>query len=57
MFLTVGPGISGRDGGAGAYLSTETAEFLLGLTGEADAVVRQLKACQAVAREDRRNYE
>ncbi len=50
---TVGPGTSRRDGGAGAYLSTEAAEFLLGLTGEADDVVRQLKACQAVVREDR----
>ena len=54
---TVGPGTSGRDGRTGAYLSTEAAEFLLGLAGEADAVVLQLKACQAVVVQDRQLRE
>lgn len=50
---TVGTSTSGRDGRAGTELSREAAEFLLILTEEADAVVRQLNACQAVIKEDR----
>ena len=44
----------GRDAEAGAQLSTESARFLLHLTGEADDVVRQLQACQAVVESDRK---
>lgn len=49
---TAGAGRS--DGGSGARLSTEAASFLLRLTGEADDVTRQLGACQAVIKEDRK---
>ena len=48
------PGSGRGDGGSGARLSTEAASFLLRLTGEADDVVRQLSACQAVVMEDRK---
>jgi hypothetical protein len=37
------------DGQARAQLSDEAAEFLTGLASEADDVVRQLGACQAIA--------
>lgn len=43
-----------RDGQAGSDLSGAASEFLLGLTGEADEVVRQLVACQAVIIDDRK---
>ena len=46
-------GAGGRDGPQGADLSDAAAEFLLRLAGEADDVVRQLAACQAVVRADR----
>lgn len=42
-----------RDGGARAELSLPAAEWLVGLASEADAVARQLAACQAVIRADR----
>ena len=48
------PAPSERDGKAGAYLSAEAADFLLGLAGEADDIVRQLTACQAVILDDRK---
>lgn len=38
---------SGRDGGARAELSVAASEFLVSLASEADAVTRQLGACQA----------
>jgi hypothetical protein len=41
------------DGGARAELSEPAAEWLVGLASEADAVARQLSACQAVIRADR----
>ncbi|NNM68932.1 MAG: hypothetical protein HKM00_03000 [Gallionella sp.] len=44
----------GSDGGSPGELSGSASEFLLGLTGEADEVVRQLSACQAVVIEDRK---
>lgn len=45
---------SGRcDGEARAELSTAAAEFLVGLASEADTVVHQLTACQAVVSADR----
>lgn len=44
---------SGSDGGTTAKLSDESAGFLLNLSGEADEVVGQLTACQAVIRSDR----
>lgn len=47
-------GAGGRDGGASAELSGPASEFLVGLASEADAVVRQLAACQAVIAADRR---
>lgn len=43
----------GRDGGTQAELSGTAAEFLLGLTGEADDTARQLSACQAIVKADR----
>lgn len=49
-----GPTAGQRDGGQGAYLSAAAADFLLGLTGEADEVVAQLTACQGVVIEDRK---
>lgn len=47
------PGAGGRDGPKAGELSREAGAFLLELTGEADDVVRQLTACQAVVRADR----
>jgi prophage endopeptidase len=47
------PGAGGRDGAKGGELSREASAFLLELTGEADAVAKQLTACQAVVRADR----
>ena len=44
---------SGRDGPAPGELSREAAEFLLDLAGEADAIVKQLTACQRVVVQDR----
>ena len=41
------------DGETRPYLSIETAEFLVRLTGEADEVVHQLTECQAVVMSDR----
>ena len=46
-------GTGGRDGSTTGELSGAAAEFLLGLTGEADAVAIQLSACQAVIVSDR----
>lgn len=43
----------GRDGPAPGELSREAAEFLLGLASEADALVKQLTACQRVVVQDR----
>jgi hypothetical protein len=42
-----------RDGDTRAELSNEAAEFLVGLASEADEVVKQLGACQAVINADR----
>ena len=47
------PGASGRNGEAGAYLPESTSRFLLGLASEADAVVLQLQACQAILESER----
>lgn len=41
------------DGPARAELSDQAAEFLTGLASEADAVVRQLGACQALVEQQR----
>lgn len=41
------------DGQEGGQLSNEASEFLLRITGEADEVVHQLTACQAVVLSDR----
>ncbi|UXY16731.1 lysis protein [Chitiniphilus purpureus] len=46
-------GTGGRDGEARAELSDEAAGFLVGLAYEADTVVRQLAACQAIVESDR----
>lgn len=43
----------GRDGEARTELPIEASEFLVGLTSEADEVVKQLGACQAVINADR----
>lgn len=51
---TPGSGAVGRDGETRAELSFEASEFLVGLTSEADEVVRQLTACQAVVIADRK---
>lgn len=48
-----GPATGGRDGGTTAELSQPAAEFLVGLASDADQVAEQLKACQALVREDR----
>lgn len=48
------PAAGGRDGEARAELSREAAEFLVSLAGEADAVVQQLVACQAVIAAERK---
>lgn len=45
---------SGHNGGTGAYLSSKAAAFLLGITAEADSVVRQLTACQQVLTDERK---
>ncbi|WP_413460197.1 lysis system i-spanin subunit Rz [Herbaspirillum huttiense] len=42
----------GRDGATRSQLSESASEFLLALAGEADEVVRQLTACQAVVKAD-----
>lgn len=49
-----GPGTVGRDGEARAELSVQASEFLVGLASEADEVVHQLTACQAVVTADRK---
>lgn len=49
-----GAGAAGRDGETRAELSFQAAEFLVGLTNEADAVAIQLTACQAVVTADRK---
>lgn len=46
-----GPG--GRDGPEGSELSLPASRFLLALANEADGVVNQLTACQAVVEADR----
>lgn len=48
---------SGRDGEARADVHPAAAEFLVGLASEADAVVRQLQACQRVIMQDRNQAE
>ena len=48
-----GAGAAGGDGEARAELSGAAAEFLVSFASEADAVVRQLSACQAVVAADR----
>jgi len=48
-----GAGAAGGDGEARAELSAAAAEFLVSFASEADAVVRQLSACQAVVAADR----
>jgi len=45
---------SGSDGGTTGQLSATASDFLVTLAGEADAVARQLAACQDVIRSDRR---
>lgn len=50
----LGPGTAGRDGEARAELSVQASEFLVGLASEADEVVHQLTACQAVVTADRK---
>jgi len=50
---SVASGSSGSDGGTGAELPAKTSQFLLGLASEADAVVIQLSACQAILQSDR----
>lgn len=47
-------GTGGCYGAAGAKLSVEASEFLLGLAGEADDTARQLAACQVILVSDRR---
>ena len=53
--LSGAPGATagGRDGPKGGELSGAAAEFLLELVNDADAVARQLAACQQVVRADR----
>jgi hypothetical protein len=51
---TPGPGTVGRDGETRAELSVQASEFLVGLASEADEVVHQLTACQAVVIADRK---
>nr|WP_314710603.1 lysis system i-spanin subunit Rz [uncultured Comamonas sp.] len=52
-----GAGTGQRDGEESAELSGAAAEFLVGLTSEADDVVWQLSACQAVVLADRKQQE
>lgn len=48
------PATTGKcDGETRGFLSIETSEFLVRLTGEADEVVHQLTECQAVVMSDR----
>ncbi|MBO9538740.1 lysis system i-spanin subunit Rz [Herbaspirillum sp.] len=47
----------GRDGATRGQLSKPASEFLLSLAGEADEVVHQLTACQAVVAADRKMKE
>lgn len=49
----VTPSTGKCDGEARPYLSIETSEFLVRLTGEADEVAHQLTECQAVVMSDR----
>lgn len=49
-----GASAAGRDGETRAELSGAAAEFLVGLASEADEVVHQLTACQAVVTADRK---
>lgn len=44
-----------RDGEARAELSASASSFLIGLANEADQVVRQLTACQAIIMQDRKD--
>lgn len=53
----VGASTGGCDGGTRAELSVEASEFLVGLTSEADEVVKQLGKCQAVIKADRNTGE
>lgn len=48
-----GTGTSGRDAAPRAELSEPAAEFLVGLASDADQVVHQLTACQAIVAADR----
>lgn len=48
-----GAGTSGRNGSSGGELPGEIAAGLYGLADDADAIARQLAACQAVVRQDR----
>jgi len=48
-----GTGTGGRNEAEGAKLSQPLAEFLIGLANEADEVVQQLTACQAIVNADR----
>ncbi len=49
-----GAGPGGCDGETRGELSQQAGEFLVGLASEADEVVRQLTACQAVVDADRK---
>lgn len=49
----VAPSSSGCNGSTEGGLSVEASGFLLGITGEADEVAKQLSACQAVIVDDR----
>ncbi len=49
----IGTGAGRRDATEGAQLSQPLAEFLIGLASEADEVVQQLTACQAIVNADR----
>lgn len=48
-----GTGTSGHNGEAGGDISEQSAEFLLSLAAEADAIVHQLNACQKIIIQDR----
>lgn len=50
----VGSGPGGCDAATGGELSGPAAEFFVGLASEADEVVHQLTACQAIVAADRR---
>lgn len=49
----IGTGTGRRDATEGSQLSQPLAEFLIGLASEADEVVQQLTACQAIVNADR----